>query len=130
MTKDYSFDWAIAPETPQAFFETHFEKQHLVIKRGDKGYYDGLLDYEAIDRVLCTMGLSVPEVNVTKSDAQITAADFAYETGQIDPVRVNQLYADGATVILSGLHERLPDLARYCRALEAACRPVCKPTST
>jgi len=65
------------------------------------------------------MGLSVPEITVTRSAGDITAADYAYETGVIDPVRVNQLFADGATVILSGLHERLPKLARFCRALEA-----------
>lgn len=54
----------------------------------------------------------------------IESADYSYPSGLIDPVRVAQLFADGATVILSGLHERLPKLARFCRALEAvmSCR--------
>ncbi|WP_224816821.1 cupin domain-containing protein [Hasllibacter sp. MH4015] len=119
MTNDFSFDWAIAPETPETFFADYFEKKPLVIKRGQSDYFADLLGYDDIDRVVSTMGLSHPEVNVTKSDGNITPADFAYETGQIDPVRVSQLFADGATVILSGLHERLPQLARYCRAMEA-----------
>lgn len=56
---------------------------------------------------------------MTRADGNITSADYAYETGVIDPVRVSQLFADGATVILSGLHDRLPELGRFCRALEA-----------
>jgi len=123
-TPDYSFDWAIAPNSPDSFFKDHFEKKPLVIRRGQPGYYKDLLSFEDIDRVVTTMGLSVPEITVTKAGGNITAADFAYESGFIDPVRVNQLFADGATVILSGLHERLPKLARFCRALEAvmSCR--------
>lgn len=120
MTNTSSFDWAIAPTTPDAFFAEYFEKKPLVIKRGEPNYFSDLLSFAEMDRVISTMGLQHPEVNVTKSDGNITPADFAYETGQIDPVRVNQLFADGATVILSGLHERLPQLASYCRAMEAA----------
>jgi ribosomal protein L16 Arg81 hydroxylase len=120
MSATFSFDWAIAPETPDTFFAEHFEKKPLLVKRNAPSYFADLLSFTEIDLVVSTMGLSHPEVNVTRSDGNITPADFAYETGQIDPVRVNQLYADGATVILSGLHERLPQLARYCRAMEAA----------
>jgi hypothetical protein len=120
MTKTFSFDWAISPETPETFFADYFEKKPMLIKRGEPGYFSDLLNYDDIDRVISTMGLHVPEINVTRADGEITPADFAYETGQIDPVRVTQLHADGATVILSGLHERLPALARYCRAMEAA----------
>jgi len=121
---DYSFDWTIAPETKDRFFDEYFEKKPLIIRRNDPGYYQGLLSSEEIDHVVCTMGLSAPEINVTRADGNITPADFAYESGVIDPVRVNQLFADGATVILSGLHERLPKLAQFCRALEAvmSCR--------
>ncbi len=49
---------------------------------------------------------------------RIEAADYSYPSGYVDPVRVAQLFDDGATVILSGLHERLPRLAQFCRALE------------
>lgn len=116
---DYSFDWTIAPISPETFFAEHFEKKPLRVARGDPGYYGDLLSFADIDRVVTTMGLSVPEITVTRSAGDITAADYAYESGFVDPVRVNQLFADGSTVILSGLHERLPKLAQFCRALEA-----------
>lgn len=120
MTQDFSFDWAIAPETPDTFFSEYFEKKPLLIKRGQVGYFRDLLGFAEIDRVVSTMGLTHPEINVTKSGGSITPDDFAYENGKIDPVRVAQLFADGATVILSGLQDRLPQLASYCRAIEAA----------
>jgi ribosomal protein L16 Arg81 hydroxylase len=117
--KTYSFASTIAPISPETFFAEHFEKAPLRVARNDPGYFADLLSFEDIDRVITTMGLSVPEITVTRSAGDITPADYAYESGFIDPVRVNQLFADGATVILSGLHERLPALARFCRALEA-----------
>lgn len=113
-----SFDQAIAPTTAKEFFETSFEKQHLVIRRGQPDYYSGLLSSADIDRAVSTLGLSVPEINVVQADRAITAADFAYDSGFVDPVAVNQLFADGATVILSNLQERLPKLADFCRSLE------------
>lgn len=120
MTQNFSFDWAIAPETPETFFSEYFEKKPLLVKRGAPDYFADLLSVSEIDRVVSTMGLSHPAINVTKSGGSITPDDFAYESGQIDPVRVAQLFADGATVILSGLHDRVPELARYCRAMESA----------
>ncbi len=115
----YSFDWAIAPISRDDFLDNSFEKKHLVVRRNDPDYYRDLLSSADIDHVVSTMGLYSPEINVTKAGGNITAADFTYESGYIDPVRVNQLFADGATVILSGLQERLPKLARFCRALES-----------
>ncbi|MEO0383640.1 MAG: cupin domain-containing protein [Pseudomonadota bacterium] len=112
------FDWSIAPITREAFFAESFEKKHIVVHRNDPDYYSQLVSVDDIDRVVTTMGLSSPEVNVVQANASITPEDFAYESGFIDAVRVNQLFADGATIILSGLQERLPTLARFCRALE------------
>ncbi len=119
MSEPLSFDWAIAPETPERFFADHFEKAPMRVERGEPDYFTELLSYAEIDRVISTMGLGHPEINVTRSDADIAPADFTTDRGQIDPVRVNQLFADGATIILAGLQDRLPQLARYCRAVEA-----------
>ncbi|WJY22377.1 cupin domain-containing protein [Fontisubflavum oceani] len=169
MSQDFGFDWAIAPLTRDEFFNTYFEKKHVVVKRGQPDYYSSLLSFAQIDHVVTTMGLYSPEITVTKSDGHahgtdsdtdaapkpatdsdttakpqetdsdtapatdsdthgsgghgahtIQPGDYSYESGYIDPVRVAQLFADGATVILSGLHERLPQLGLFCRALENA----------
>jgi len=113
-----TFDQAIAPITTEEFFKHTFEKKHLVIRRGQADFYSGLLSTADIDWAVSTLGLSVPEVNVVQADREITATDFAYDSGFIDPVAVNQLFAEGATVIMSNLQERLPKLAHFCRELE------------
>ncbi|MGI3185106.1 cupin domain-containing protein [Nioella aestuarii] len=113
-----TFDQAIAPVTAQEFFDHSFEKTHLVIRRGQANYYSSLLSSADIDWAVSTLGLSVPEVNVVQADREITSADFAYDSGFVDPVAVNQLFAEGATVIMSNLQERLPKLANFCRELE------------
>ncbi len=116
MTMD--FEQAIAPVSKEQFFRDSFEKKHLVIRRDQPDYYSKLLSSKDIDWALTTLGLSVPEVNVTQADKTITSEDFAYGSGFVDSVAVNQLFAEGATIILSNLQERLPKLANFCRALE------------
>ena len=118
------------------FFAEYFEKGHLVVKRNDPAYWRGLLTFADVDHVVSTMGLHAPEITVTKAadpgggdrDADhapaIRPTDYTDEHGQIDPVRVSKLFAEGSTVILSGQQERLPKLAQFSRALEArlSCR--------
>lgn len=113
-----TFDQAIAPVTRAEFFQTSFEKKHLVIRRGQADYYSRLLSSADIDWAVSTLGLSVPEVNVVQANREITPADFAYDSGFVDPVAVNQQFSQGATVIMSNLQERLPKLANFCRELE------------
>lgn len=121
---DYSFDWAIAPTDPETFFAEHYERAPLVLRRGQPEYYRDLISFAEIDRILSTMGLSAPEITLTRADAAMTAEDYTFDGGMADPVRVAALFGDGATVILGGLQDRLPALAAFCRACEAqfSCR--------
>ena len=113
-----SFEAAIAPVSAADFFRDSYERRHLVIRRDQPRHYAGLLSMADIDRAITTLGLSVPEVNMVQADREITAADFAHESGLIDPVAVTDRFAEGATIILSNLQERLPTLADFCRGLE------------
>ncbi|MEM1274231.1 MAG: cupin domain-containing protein [Pseudomonadota bacterium] len=131
-----NLDWVLSPIPQTTFFAEFFEQKHLVIKRGMAGYYRGLLSSDDVDRAVSSMGLFAPEVTVTNgahgatnqqsdadsdatSPAQIRTADYTFENGYVDPVRVAQLFADGGTVILSGLQNRLAPLGQYTRSLEA-----------
>src|SRR5262249_23030854 len=45
--------------------------------------------------------------------------DYAFpESGRIDLPRAYQLFNSGATIALGQMHERLPELATLCRAME------------
>lgn len=112
------FSHAIAPVTPEVFFAEYFEKRHLVVRREDPAYYRALLSVEDIDRVLTEMVLPVSDLQLVKNGVGIDDDHYSTPSGQVDPVRVAQFFAQGSTVILPQLNRRLPRLAAYCRALE------------
>lgn len=128
----FGLDWTLAPITQAAFFDNYFEKKHLVVNRGDRSYWQDLLNFAEVDHVVSTMGLFAPEITVTHhrdpaasdadhdQDADTPQDGYSHESGFIDPVRVAKRFSEGGTVILSGLQERLPKLARFSRALEAS----------
>ena len=112
------FRSVIDPVTPDVFFRDYFEQKHLVIRREDRGYYDGLLSMADIDQVLTQMQLSTENLQMVKTGRAYAPDDYSMPNGTIDSVRVAKLFAEGATVILPGLQQRLPQLAAYCRSLE------------
>jgi ribosomal protein L16 Arg81 hydroxylase len=112
------FAWAIAPLDPQDFLSDYYEHRHLVIHRADPDYYRDLLALDDIDRVLSTQVLPVEEMQLVARGRPAPAEDYALENGLVDPVRATQLFQQGHTMVLPGLHRRLPALAAFCRALE------------
>lgn len=112
------FARAIAPIAPEKFFDDYFEKKHLVIRRGAADYYGDLLTVADIDRVLTTTMLAVEDMNMVNNGTRIEPEEYSMPSGHVDPVRAAQQFAKGGTIILPGLHRRLPNLAAYCRNLE------------
>jgi hypothetical protein len=112
------FAWAIAPLDPATFLAQFHERQHLVIHRADPGYYRDLLSLRDIDHVLSTQVLPVEDLQLVAHGRPAPTEDYALESGLVDPVRAAQLFAQGHTMVLPGLHRRLPALAAFCRALE------------
>lgn len=112
------FARVIAPVTPETFFAEYFEKKHLVIRRDDLGYFDGLLSIDDIDRVLTTQMMAGDEMQMVRTGKGIPQEDFSTPAGWVDPVRVAGYFGKGATIVLPALHKRLPALSAYCRAME------------
>jgi len=112
------FARAIAPITPEQFFSDYFEKKHLVIRRDEAEYYGPLLTVADIDRVLTTTMLPVDDMNMVNNGTRIEPEEYSMPSGFVDPVRAAQQFSAGGTIVLPGLHRRLPNLAAYCRDLE------------
>ncbi|MCA2011325.1 cupin domain-containing protein [Cereibacter sphaeroides] len=112
------FAEAIAPLTTEAFFQKHFEKTHLVIRREDPDYYTRLLSLPDIDRVLTQMLIPAEDIKLVQKGRTFTDDDYIMPSGFADPVRVINTFGEGATVVLPGLQKRLPKLQAYCRSLE------------
>lgn len=115
---DPSLQWILDPVARDEFFDAYWEAKPLVVARDAPGYFDPLLSLDEIDRVITTLNLSHPDVQLVSSAEDIRAQQYTYRSGMVDVAKLYQYFDDGATIILPHLHTRVPALAAFCRALE------------
>ena len=117
-----SFEWLIDPIRPSAFFAEFYEREPLLIERQQPTKWASLLSIDAIDHYLATTTPCQPDVFLVDAARDLKPDDYAFPDsdppGRIDLPRAYQLFASGATISLSQMHERVAPLARLCRAME------------
>jgi ribosomal protein L16 Arg81 hydroxylase len=114
-----SFEWLIEPVPPEVFFKDYYEKKPVLIAGKDPAKFSSLLSVEAIDRYLATGAPCHPDVFLVDAARELKPADYTFpDSGRIDLPRAYQLFASGATISLSQMHERVASLAALCRAME------------
>ncbi len=114
------------PVGEASFFEEHWERQPLVIQRGEGERFVELLDVAGIERLVCETGIRMPGFRLVKDGTPLPPSDYTDEIpwrpgsfSQIASVeRVAVEYAAGATLVLQALHLWRPAVALYCRGLE------------
>jgi len=120
---DLSFKWLIAPIEPTTFFTEFYERKPLLIERLQPSKFESLLSIDVIDRYLSTTNPCRPDVFLVDAARDLEPQDYSFPNseppGRIDLPRAYELFATGATISLSQMHERLPCLADLCRAVEA-----------
>ncbi|MGI9475502.1 MAG: cupin domain-containing protein [Hyphomicrobiaceae bacterium] len=118
----FSFEWLIDPIEPSTFFEEYYEKEPLLIERQQSSKWSSLLSVDVVDHYLSTTTPCRPDVFLVDSARDLSPEDYSFPhstpPGRIDLPRAYQLFATGATISLSQLHERVAPLARLCRAME------------
>jgi len=114
------YRWVIAPMTPDEFQSRYYERAVCVVRRDDPSYFDRLLTIDHLDRVLTTGLAKHPEINLVQNEKTITSNEYVDANGRVDPVRATRLFRQGATIIFTHLHQRIPSLGRLCEALERA----------
>jgi bifunctional lysine-specific demethylase and histidyl-hydroxylase NO66 len=90
--------------------------------------FDDLLDLAGVDRALTGHGLRFPAVRLVRDGEVLDRSSFTRRarTGAttfddlIDPGRVLDGFAGGATIVLQSLQRWWPPLAAFCRDLELA----------
>ena len=81
------------------FFAEYFEARPLVVARDDPDYFRSLLSLDDVDEILTTRAVSYPDVFLTNAEREIKAAEYTGRGDEIDPVRLYQLHAGGATIV-------------------------------
>jgi mannose-6-phosphate isomerase-like protein (cupin superfamily) len=86
----------------------------------------GLLGLDDVDRLLTGSAIRTPAVRLARDGTVLPAARYTRGatlagqplTGLVDAAKVLDLFDDGASVVLQGLHRYWPPLAELCAELE------------
>ena len=117
---------------PDKFAAAYWGRQPLLSRAGELAGPDGfadLLSPDAVDELLSRRGLRTPFLRVARQGTVLPAGRFTGSGGagaevgdQVIDDKVMQLYADGATLVLQGLHRIWPPLIDFAGRLGADLR--------
>ncbi|MEO8290075.1 MAG: cupin domain-containing protein [Gaiellaceae bacterium] len=117
----------LEPVSVEEFLAEHWEREPLVVPRGEEGRFDDLLSVADVEWLVCSSGLRFPAFRLAKAGAKLDVSSYTKDlswrptpfTGAVDVERVLAEFEDGATIVLQGLHLNWAPLAEFCRALES-----------
>ncbi len=112
-------DYLLAPCPIAKFTDEVYEHTPLIVRRDQPDRYRGLLSIETIDRLVASIEMRGDSLQMARAKPRIAARDYTLSNGIVDPIRIADLYADGATLILNQLHRLHAPLDSLTRALEA-----------
>jgi lysine-specific demethylase/histidyl-hydroxylase NO66 len=112
---------------PAKFATAYWGRAPLLSRAAElPGGFRDLLSPEDADELLSTRGLRTPFLRVAKAGSLLPAARYTGGGGagaeiedQVLDEKVLGLYADGATLVLQGLHRIWPPLVEFARSLGA-----------
>jgi hypothetical protein len=113
-----AYRWVIDPMSADEFQSRYYERAVCHIRRDNPSYFSELLTIDHLDRVLTTGLAKHPEISLVQNEKTIRSNEYADSDNCVDPVRATRLFRQGATIIFTHLHQRLPSLGRLCEALE------------
>ncbi len=118
--------WLLHPIGPSEFFDSHWEKRPLVVKRAEPDYYRRLLNLAEVDGLITTTVFGTDSRTTggrlvrTERDGTLAGRSFRLnEDGYPDIHYIYRSYEEGYTVVLDGLHRRSVSVGTLCSELEA-----------
>ena len=104
------------------------------VHHGDPGDLVGLFSLDDVDHLLTSTALRAPALRLAKDGSVLPSSTFTRSatlagqplTGLVDARKVLDLFEDGATVVLQGLHRYWPPITELVRDLELALGHPCQ----
>jgi lysine-specific demethylase/histidyl-hydroxylase NO66 len=111
---------------PEAFLSDTWGAQVGVYPAAEPHGFEDLLTLDDVDRILTTTSPRTPSFRLVKAGELIPESAYTRSgrtgskplSGIADPARIAELFDDGATIVLQGLHRNWEPVAAFCRALE------------
>lgn len=112
--------YLVHPVDPNTFLRDYWEKQLLIVRRGDPGYYNDLLTLDDIDHALSLTRVSSECVRVVRDGDEIPLSRLSSGSrfGNILEA-LYERYRTGSTIVLNALEHRWPTLQHLSRTLGA-----------
>jgi ribosomal protein L16 Arg81 hydroxylase len=108
------------PAAPGEFLTDYYEKAPLIGAGGGPGRFASLLTLARVDRFLAEADLRGNMVRLANHQSPVPEDRYLDAGGRIDAVAVACEYQRGSTIVLNELHESIPELGAFCRAVEEA----------
>ncbi|MEM7120830.1 MAG: cupin domain-containing protein [Pseudomonadota bacterium] len=113
-------DYLLAPCPMTKFNDEVYERTPLIIRRDEPERYRGLLSIDVIDHLVANVEMRSDMLQIVRANPKVAPREYTLSNGVVDPIRLADLYADGATIVLNQLQRLHAPLDRLTRALEAA----------
>jgi bifunctional lysine-specific demethylase and histidyl-hydroxylase NO66 len=110
---------------PARFAQQYWGSQALLSAATDlAGSFTDLLSADAVDELVSTRGLRTPFLRVAKNGSTLPDQSFTAPGGvgagvadQVSDDKLVRLFADGATIVLQGLHRVWPPIVAFSQQL-------------
>ncbi len=115
---DFGLEELLHPVRAFAFSQEYFDKQPLFSKRSAPSYHEALFSLAEMDRFHHASRLQYTQVFAIDSQRKIATEEYADAHGQVDAMRLFNLYEEGATIVYRGVDAYCPAVAALCRSVE------------
>jgi len=121
-----NIELVLGPLSQTEFNNEYWEKSPLHISRNSESHFAELLTIMDIESMLSSQALLFPSVQLTQSGHQIDIGDYTDDNRRILPHRLIDRHRNGATIVVSQAHEKIPSLATFRRAMQKAFNLNCQ----
>jgi len=100
------------------FGRTYFERAPLFVARGEPAYHERLFSLRELDKFHSCCRPPYAKVFAIDSRRKIATEEFADASGEVDSLRLFDLFEQGATIVYREIENHFPALAALCRSAE------------
>jgi lysine-specific demethylase/histidyl-hydroxylase NO66 len=119
---------------PEVFLRDLWGCCAIVQRNTDRRGFDDLLTLDDVDRFLTATSIRTPYFRLVRAGEEIPESTYTRSGrtgshdvhGMADPARASELFEEGATLVLQGLHRWSEPVTRFCRDLELELGHACQ----
>ncbi|MEK4034586.1 hypothetical protein WOA01_17075 [Methylocystis sp. IM2] len=115
---DFGLEELLRPVGARAFALEHFEKKPLFLQRSSASYHASLFRLEDMDRLHLLSRPQYTQVFAIDSRRKIATDEYADARGEVDALRLFELFEEGATIVHRNVDAYCASVATLCRSME------------